>query len=434
MNAAMSLGSRARADLFTYSGLEVAGATLTGHYRLDDVDFTETVTFEGCGDLDDAAIALAQLWYLVAGLSYFKAGAARRVDLADTPVGPAGRALLAASLHDGLGEFSVVNELPLEDVEIVGGSPARRHSVDLDARRLLVPFGGGIDSVVSVEELAPTLERTLFIVSPAGARFDALEQTAAVTGLDLVRARRALDARLLAGGDDFFHGHVPVTAMVTLLAAVAAVATQRGGVVMSNEHSASLPNLTWRGRPVNHQWSKSFAAELLLADAIDEVVSPLVVASFLRARSELWVAERFSHLERYHHVFRSCNRAFAQDPSRRAATWCNECDKCLFIDLVLAPFLGREALAGIFHGEPLADPARRAQLEVLVGLGETPKPFECVGDPDESAVALRAVTASPAWRDVTHLADVSARVSAMRTLEDLLSLQGPDRVPAHWLR
>jgi UDP-N-acetyl-alpha-D-muramoyl-L-alanyl-L-glutamate epimerase len=430
----MSPGPRHRADLFTYQGLDVNGATLKAHYRLDDVDFTETVTFEGCGDLGDASVALAQLWYLVAGLSYFKAGAARHVNLGDTPVGPAGRALFEASLHDGLGEYSVVNHLPLEDVTFAGGAAPRHHDANLDPQRLLVPFGGGIDSVVSVEELDPSLERTLFIVSPSGARFDALEQTAAATGLDIVRASRTLDARLLAGANDFFNGHVPVTAMVTLLAAVAALATGRGGVVMSNEHSASVPNLTWRGRPINHQWSKSLVAEILLADAIDEVVSPLVVASLLRARSELWVAERFSCLERYHHVFRSCNRAFAQDPSRRAATWCNECDKCLFIELVLAPFLERDALAAIFHGEPLADPERLAQLEALVGLGDTPKPFECVGDPDESGVALHAVAASSAWHDVTHLADVAARVSVTATLSDLLAPQGPDRVPAHWLR
>ena len=430
----MSPGPRRRADLFTYQGLDVDGARLQAHYRLDAIEFTETVTFEGCGDLDDAAIALARLWYLVAGLSYLKAGAAHHVDLGDTPVGPAARALLEASLHDGLGEFSVTNHLPLDDVRLSGGTPVRRLEATLDPNRLLIPFGGGIDSVVSVEELDPSLDRALFVVSPNDARFEALEQTAAVTGLDVVRASRSLDPRLLAGGPDFFNGHVPVTAMVTLLAATAAAACGRGGVVMSNEHSASAPNLTWRGRPINHQWSKSLVAEILIADAVDETVTPLVVASLLRSRSELWVAERFSRLERYHHVFRSCNRAFAQDPSRRAATWCNECDKCLFIDLVLAPFIEREALAAIFQGEPLARPERLAQLETLVGLGETPKPFECVGDPLESAVALRAVAASPAWRDAAHLADVAARVDPRATLTDLLAPQGPDRVPAHWLR
>ena len=55
-----------------------------------------------------------------------------------------------------------------------------------------------------------------------------------------------------------------MTAMVTLLAAIAAAATQRGGVVMSNEHSSSaVPNLRWSDLEVNHQWSKSFGAEHL---------------------------------------------------------------------------------------------------------------------------------------------------------------------------
>ena len=55
--------------------------------------------------------------------------------------------------------------------------------------------------------------------------------------------------------------------MVTLLAAVAAVASGRGGVVMSNEHSASVANLRWGDLEVNHQWSKSWHAEQLLAEA-----------------------------------------------------------------------------------------------------------------------------------------------------------------------
>ena len=60
--------------------------------------------------------------------------------------------------------------------------------------------------------------------------------------------------------------------MVTLLAAVAAAATGRGGVVMSNEHSASAANLRWGDLEVNHQWSKSYDAEILIADAISERV------------------------------------------------------------------------------------------------------------------------------------------------------------------
>ena len=76
-----------------------------------------------------------------------------------------------------------------------------------------------------------------------------------------------------------------------------------------------------------------------------------------------------SELEQYHHVFRSCNRAFAQEPGRTRSQWCGECDKCLFVNLVLAPFLSRSALRDIFLSEPLSDPARYEQLRTLVGLG-----------------------------------------------------------------
>jgi len=124
----------------------------------------------------------------------------------------------------------------------------------------------------------------------------------------------------------------------------------------------------------------------------ERVGDELVVASYLRDRSELWVAQVFSELEQYHHVFRSCNRAFAQAPGERATQWCGECDKCLFVNLVLAPFLSRPALWDIFSCEPLSDPARAEQLRTLVGLGAEHKPFECVGDPDESAVALTEVS------------------------------------------
>ena len=425
-----------RAELFRYVGVDVAQDTLTGHYELDGRPFVERVSFEGIGPLSGPGVtALAELWYVIAGLSYYKAGAAHAIDLGATRLGAQGRSLLRAALRDGLGEYAYRNELDLDDVTITGGTEVERCSPALDANRILTPFGGGIDSVVTVSQLSDRLDQSLFIVSPLSGRFDSLEATAAVTGLAVVRATRAIDEQVLRGDDRFFNGHVPVTTMVTLLGALAAVASGRGGVAMSNEFSASVPNLHWRGRPVNHQWSKSLDAEVLIGDALAELVGDdLVVASFLRDRSEVWVAQAFARLHEYHGVFRSCNRAFTQESARRASKWCGECDKCLFINLVLAPFLERAALREIFGSEPLAQRALEGRLRTLVGLGEQHKPFECVGDPDESAVALRAVSALPEWSDAPQLARIAASASPRRSLDELLESQGPRRVPAHWLR
>jgi hypothetical protein len=425
-----------RAELFRYVDLEIDQTTLRATYELDGRVFSESVTFEGVDLLaSPAAGALASLWFLLAGLSYYKAGAPRRIDLGETPIGSRGRALFDAALREGLGEFSYRNDLPLDDVVITGGSDVVAVEGRFDPHRVLVPFGGGIDSVVTTSELSSGLDQTLFVVSPPQGRFAPLEATVACTGLEIVRATRTLDPQILKPEPSFFQGHVPISAMVTLLAAIAAAATNRGGVVMSNEHSASAPNLHWHGMDVNHQWSKSYDAELLIADAISERVGPeLVVASFLRDRSEVWVAEVFSHLTKYHHVFRSCNRAFNQVAERRLDTWCGECDKCLFINLMLAPYLSRTTLREIFHHEPLSDPARDAQLRVLVGEGVEFKPFECVGDPAESTVALAKVSELDEWREVERLRELAREVSPDRTFEELLESQGPSRVPAHWLR
>ena len=422
-----------RASTFTYDGLSADGSSLSGHYSLDGVAFRERVDVDGADFSQPTQLALGELWYLIAGLSYYKAGAAHHINLGDTPVGPHGRALFEAALHDGLGEYAFRNQIILDDVTISGGSSFSPSPYRAPHERVLIPFGGGIDSCVSVRSL-DHLERTLFVMSPASGRFAPLEATAAVSGLPIARATRTLDLEALRSSPAFFNGHVPVTTMVTILACLSAVAHGLGGVVMSNEHSSSAPNLVWRGRDVNHQWSKSAAAEVLIAEAVAERIGDeFTVASFLRDRSELWVAQQFADDTAAHHVFRSCNRAFAQQTQDRASAWCGECDKCLFINLILAPFLSRTTLAEIFGSEPLANVALTDQLATLVGLGLDNKPFECVGDPDESAVALVEIAQRPEWADVAHLRALVQRVSPDRSLSELLAPLGGSRVPAHWL-
>jgi UDP-N-acetyl-alpha-D-muramoyl-L-alanyl-L-glutamate epimerase len=247
-------------------------------------------------------------------------------------------------------------------------------------------------------------EPALFIVNRPGDQFEAIERPAAVTGLPIIRAEREIDPQLLRSRElGFRNGHVPVTGIISAIAVLAAALDGRDAVVMSNEWSASIPTLEVNGTPVNHQYSKSGAFEAAFRGVLAGALGPdFAYFSALRPFSELWVARRFAALTQYHDTFRSCNRAFHIDKSRRLDHWCGRCDKCCFIDLILAPFLPAADLERIFGGrEPLADSDMAGssdhesladKFRSLLGTSPTSKPFECVGEVGEcrSAALLAA--------------------------------------------
>ncbi|MBW4077480.1 MAG: hypothetical protein HIU84_03010, partial [Acidobacteria bacterium] len=74
------------------------------------------------------------------------------------------------------------------------------------------------------------------------------------------------------------------------------------------------------------------------------------------------------------------------------------------------------------------------QLAALVGIGLDHKPFECVGDPSESATALIMTSASSQWSDVAHLGELALLTSPDLEADEMFERQGPSRAPAHWLR
>jgi hypothetical protein len=433
----VSRHERARSFAYRDVVVDAATATITCSYACDGVEFREVATFDEDVDLAaPGAETAAVLYHMLAGLSYYKAFAARRIELGGLDAGVATLALLAGALHGGLGEYAFRNDLDLDDVEISGAAPGRQVALPASERGPLVPFGGGIDSIVTATELANDPDEALFVLSNGATRLAAIERPAARTGLPIVRCSRQLDAKILTSKQSgWLDGHVPVTAIVSSLAIVAAVAQGRSSVVMSNERSASSPNLVVGGRPVNHQWSKSLECEDLLRRALDERLEHAPsYYSALRDRSELWVASQFARHPEYLDGFMSCNRVFLQDPAKRATTWCGACDKCLFTDLVLAPFVPRAALSSVFSGhEPLADASRHGDLEVLVGLTASPKPFECVGDVGECATALVAAAARPDRKAQHHLRDLAARCSA-QPLDELLVASGPTNAIAHAAR
>ena len=434
--------------------------TLRCTYGLDDESFTEVIGIgtgpspsTGTGTRgadaargDTAAIeAAARLVFLLAGVSYFKAAAPPHLTTKPGAGGltAAESALLWAHHVDGLGEYAYRNGLDLTGLHIDAPTRAASDPVDPPAypRRPLIPFGGGIDSIVTVEgvrAVAPDVDAALFVMSRPGDHFAAIEAPLEVTGLPVVRAWRTLDPKILESvARGYRNGHVPVTGILSAVALLAAAVDGRDAVVMSNEWSASAPNLEHLGRAVNHQWSKSLAFEGLLRSVV--ATSPLAginYHSWLRPRSELWVAQRFARLDRYHRAFRSCNRSFTLDPARRLDCWCGTCDKCCFIDLILAPYVAPDALAAVFNGaEPLRNEDLTGAFNALCGLSEDAKPFECVGDIDECRVA--AVLADRRGdRAGDHLLHALARRAATVIPGDphqhaatLLSPLGPHMIP-----
>jgi hypothetical protein len=431
-------------DRFRYDGfaIDAAASTVECHYSTSKHAFVERFTFPGGGDWrDPAVVSTARILYLLAGVSYYKTAAPPTVDLGDLPTSARERTLLRRYYVQGLGEFAFRNGLDLAGLELRGPDAAASTPAAYDPApgRPLVPFGGGIDSIVTVESIvAEHPDAALCVMAPPGERFAAIEGAAAVTGLPVTRIEREIDPQVRRSHDlGFLNGHVPVTAIVSAASAVAAVLEHRDAVVLSNEWSASIPTLVSEGRAVNHQWSKGEEFERDFAELVAGAVGPgLSVFSYLRPRSELWVARRFAEMRTYHPLFRSCNRAFHQDPARRLDYWCGECDKCCFIDLVLAPFMRRSELASIFGGrEPLDDAANEARFDALVGLGTATKPFECVGDLGECRSATLLAAARPdragahlllALRDGLRAAGV-AEDHPSSLLEPLSGHRIPDR-------
>lgn len=389
-------------------------------------EFTEVIELPGPVDQvpDDVLQPVLRLLSLAAALSYFKAFAPAAISV------PGGltdqeRRFVSELTTNGLGEFAFTNDLPeVLDTEIVAPHRADAPSgpsQSTEPQRALVAVGGGKDSIVSIELLkAAGIEMELFCVNS----FEPIDATARVAELPLRSARRQLDPelfRLNALGAP--NGHVPVTAVNSLVAILTALALDFDTVVFSNEASSSYGNVQWHGRDINHQWSKGAEFERLLRASLPPGAPQYI--SLLRPLTELRIARRFAQHTAYHGVFTSCNRAFKIKAADRS-TWCADCPKCRFVFLTLAPFLSRAALLEIFAGRDMfADERQHEGFLELLGADGLLKPFECVGEPDECAVALGLLREHPQWSDHPFLAqpDVAGLAVALDDHEEVFAFR-----------
>ena len=246
---------------------------------------------------------------------------------------------------------------------------------------VLVPIGGGKDSAVTLELLRLAGKPVCaYIINPRGATIHTTE----VAGLDaahVISAKRTLDSNMLElNRQGYLNGHTPFSALVAFSGIIAARMHGLTMVALSNESSAN--ESTVQGSTVNHQYSKSFKFEEdFHYYQTTYLKGSAYYFSMLRPLSEFQIARFFAGQKQYHGIFRSCNAGSKTD------SWCGHCPKCLFVYLILSPFLKPQEVRDIFGRNMLDDWDMKETLDQLIGIEEE-KPFECVGSRDEINTAI----------------------------------------------
>ena len=286
---------------------------------------------------------------------------------------------------NGLGEFFYLNGIETDEndfVEIISeGRQTEVLDAVLDFKKVIVPIGGGKDSVVSLELLQKSnLKVFPMMINPSPASKRTIENTGFLLD-DSIVVKRFLDKKMLELNEKgFLNGHTPFSAMLAFVNVLVAVISGVGNIALSNENSAN--ESTVPGTNINHQYSKSFEFEQDFNFYVKKYIHPKVnYFSFLRPLNELQIARLFSSFPKHFSTFRSCNVGSKKDE------WCGSCPKCLFTYTVLSPFIEREMLDAIFEKSMFGDLSLKPILMELSGNSEI-KPFECVGTIDEVNAAL----------------------------------------------
>ncbi len=419
-------------------------------YAFDDgPELVETITVPGAPFiLDDARAEAAggalRLLHLIAGVSYYKAAVPPEIRIESHAIDADTAALLEQIYVNGLGEFAYRNGLDLHDRirfpvgENIPGKDRDRDAPVLGLRQhALVAIGGGKDSLVSIEALRSAgVAQTITWIGGS----QLIKACAERTGLPMLNIGRALAPELFEyNRQGAWNGHIPVTAVNSAILVFAATVLGVDQVVFSNERSASYGSLIRSAdgqntTEVNHQWSKGWAFESAFGAYVEKnIAADLHYYSLLRPLSELAVARQFAKSDRYDAHFSSCNRNFHLLGERPANRWCGVCPKCHFVFLALAPFMPKPRLVGIFGRNLLDDISLTAGYDALLEFQDH-KPFECVGEGQESRAAMAALATRPEWREDAlverFVREVRPQLDADTIgIQSLLVLGGEHRVP-----
>lgn len=283
----------------------------------------------------------------------------------------------------GLGEFMYLNHIDcsLDDLMYITCVSDNKYSKEISYTGVgnMIAVGGGKDSTVSLR-LLKGLDNTCFMINPKDPGIESVK----VSGYDSYYAiKRVLDPNMLElNKKGFLNGHTPFSSLVAFVSYLCAYINGRKYIVLSNEGSANEPTVI--GTKINHQYSKTYEFENDFNLYTKKYFNiDIKYFSLLRCLSEFQIGMLFSQYKEYHSVFKSCNVGSKSVPW----VWCSNCPKCLFVYIILSPFIPREDMIKIFGSDMYENEELLDTFIELCGYSET-KPFECVGTYSEVRYAV----------------------------------------------
>ena len=330
------------------------------------------------------------LSFILIGTSYYKAHPTPEIDL-DTPLAKNQAEFFTTVYQDGLSQYAYENHLSRKDLAHFRSSVENStSSKSYDGKGILALQSGGKDSLLTASLLKKSAQNYSFWYLGSSEKHPEVLNSLPSA---LQTATRKIDLENLkkSGGKN---GHVPVTYIVQSLALIQAILNGQNTVYTSIGHEGAEPATVITGEdgepdlPVNHQWSKTWEAELLFSDYVHTYISTdLTIGSPLRKYSELKIAELFAEncWNEFGHKFSSCNVAnYHQKNDNSELKWCGKCSKCANSYLLFAPFVSQPELDSLFENNSLfQEPSLEQDFKGLLGLDGVLKPFECVGETDE---------------------------------------------------
>jgi hypothetical protein len=335
------------------------------------------------------------LLHLIGGISYYKTCLPKQIEIRSGSLTASEAAFWTQVYENGLGEFFFKNKIDHRGVVKFPVEEKQRETTNIPNPnpnpnpnpRILVPFGGGKDSIVTAELLKAAGHNVTLLRIGNHPLITAFAKKA---GFPLLTIERRLDPILFSlNAEGALNGHVPITAYLSILSVIIAELYGFSAAVWSNERSASEGNTKLLDLEVNHQWSKGIAFEKALQEML-KGKTDVQYFSMLRPWSELRIVQEFCKHPEYFSSFTSCNENWkiaAKSTKLNTGLWCGACPKCAFAFALFSAFLPKAALEKIFGGNLFESPALETIFRELLGL-QGFKPFECVGTPDEVRAAF----------------------------------------------